>query len=344
MIRFECDYLEGAHPKIIEALTKTNLEQTPGYGMDKHCENARSLIRQACNAPTADVHFLVGGTQTNAVVISSILRPHQGVICADTGHINVHETGAIEAVGHKVLPLKSTDGKLSASQIEALIQAHFNDADHEHIVQPGMVYLSQPTENGTLYTKEELTKISLTCRAHSLPLYVDGARLGYGLASPANDISLPDLASLCDAFYIGGTKVGALLGEAVVLLNPALKQDFRYLIKQKGGMLAKGRLLGIQFETLFTDALYFEISKHAVSLALTLKEAFVKKGILLQYDSFTNQQFPILEQDKIRILEKNYAFSLWSPLDGTRSALRFCTSWATSKEHVEKLCRDIQML
>lgn len=344
MIRFECDYLEGAHPKIIEALTKTNLEQTPGYGMDKHCENARSLIRQACNAPAADVHFLVGGTQTNAVVISSILRPHQGVICADTGHINVHETGAIEAVGHKVLPLKSTDGKLSASQIEALIQAHFNDADHEHIVQPGMVYLSQPTENGTLYTKEELTKISLTCRAHSLPLYVDGARLGYGLASPANDISLPDLASLCDAFYIGGTKVGALLGEAVVLLNPALKQDFRYLIKQKGGMLAKGRLLGIQFETLFTDALYFEISKHAVSLALTLKEAFVKKGIHLLYDSFTNQQFPILEQDKIRILEKNYAFSLWSPLDGSRSALRFCTSWATSKEHVEKLCRDIQML
>lgn len=344
MIRFECDYLEGAHPKIIEALTKTNLEQTPGYGTDKHCENARSLIRQACNAPAADVHFLVGGTQTNAVVISSILRPHQGVICADTGHINVHETGAIEAVGHKVLPLKSTDGKLSASQIEALIQAHFKDADHEHIVQPGMVYLSQPTENGTLYTKEELTKISLTCRAHSLPLYVDGARLGYGLASPANDISLPDLASLCDAFYIGGTKVGALLGEAVVLLNPALKQDFRYLIKQKGGMLAKGRLLGIQFETLFTDALYFEISKHAVSLALTLKEAFVKKGIHLLYDSFTNQQFPILEQDKIRILEKNYAFSLWNPLDGTRSALRFCTSWATSKEHVEKLCRDIQML
>lgn len=344
MIRFECDYLEGAHPQIIEALAKTNLEQAPGYGTDRHCENARSLIRQACNAPEADVHFLVGGTQTNTVVISSILRPHQGVICADTGHINVHETGAIEAVGHKVLPIKSTDGKLSASQIETLIQAHFSDADHEHIVQPGMVYLSQPTENGTLYTKEELTKISLTCRAHSLPLYVDGARLGYGLASPANNISLPELASLCDAFYIGGTKVGALFGEAVVLLNPALKQDFRYLIKQKGGMLAKGRLLGIQFETLFTDALYFEISKHAVSLALTLKEAFVKKGIPLLHDSFTNQQFPILKQDNIRMLEKSYSFSLWSPLDGTQNALRFCTSWATPKEHVEKLCRDIQML
>lgn len=344
MLRFESDYLEGAHPKIMEALLATNLEQTPGYGTDTHCEHARELIRQACQAPDADVHFLVGGTQTNTTVIASILRPHQGVICAQTGHINAHETGAIEATGHKVLSVPSADGRLCAGQIEALWKAHFEDADHEHIVQPGMVYLSQPTENGTLYQKEELTAISRLCRRLGLPLYVDGARLGYGLASPINDVTLAELAALCDVFYIGGTKVGALFGEAVVITNPALKTDFRYFIKQRGGMLAKGRLLGIQFETLFTDDLYLDISRHAIGLAMTLKEALTDRGIPLLYDSFTNQQFPILPETAIPQLEKDYSFSRWSRTDETSYALRFCTSWATKKEAVDNLCKAFARL
>ena len=341
MIRFESDYLEGAHPSILKRLAETNLEQTPGYGNDIHCENARSLIRTACNAPEADVHFLVGGTQTNTVVITSILRPYQGAICADTGHINVHETGAIEARGHKVLALKTAEGKLAAADIKAYYEAHFQDSDHEHIVQPGMVYISQPTENGTLYSKEELTQISAVCKELSLPLFIDGARLGYGLASPKNDLTLADIASLCDVFYIGGTKVGALFGEAVVITNPALKKDFRYFIKQHGAMLAKGRLLGIQFETLFTDDRYMEISRHAITLAMQLKDAFSQKGIPFYYDSHTNQQFPILTTSQLEELAKNYSFSHWADLaDGTH-VVRFCTSWATDAQHVAELCECI---
>ena len=338
MIRFESDYLEGAHPKIMEQLMATNLEQTPGYSTDTHCEHAKALIRTACKAPDADIHFLVGGTQTNTIVISSILRPYQGVISADTGHINVHETGAIEARGHKVLSLKTEDGKLSAAAISAYYESHFNDSDHEHIVQPGMVYISHPTENGTMYTKEELTAISTLCRKLSLPLFLDGARLGYGLMSPESDLTLEDLAKLCDVFYIGGTKVGALFGEAVVICNPALKKDFRYCIKQHGGMLAKGRLLGIQFETLFTDNLYFEISKHAIDLAMQLKAAFKEKGIPFYYESPSNQQFPILTDAQLAVLKEKYTFSYWTALPDGRHVVRFCTSWATNPQHIVELC------
>lgn len=341
MIRFESDYLEGAHPLILEHLAKTNLEQTPGYGNDPHCDHARALIQQTCAAPHADVHFLVGGTQTNTVVISSILRPYQGVLCADTGHINVHETGAIEAKGHKVLPLPTTDGTLCAAAVKDYCDAHYLDSDHEHIVQPGMVYISLPTENGTLYSKKQLSDIYTVCKELSLPLFIDGARLGYGLASPQNDLTLADIASLCDVFYIGGTKVGALFGEAVVITNPMLKKDFRYFMKQHGAMLAKGRLLGIQFETLFTDGLYMEISRHAVTLAMRLREAFQKKGIRLYYDSYTNQQFPILTEQQLDFLRTKYSFSHWAALPDGTCAVRFCTSWATPEKDIDELCAYI---
>ena len=259
MIRFDCDYVEGAHEMILRRMLETNMQQTAGYGEDEICESARQKIRATCDAPEAAVHFLVGGTQANATVIASILRPHQGVLCAATGHINVHETGAVEALGHKVLPLPHTEGKITAEQVRQAVEAHYADAAFEHIVQPGMVYISHPTEYGTLYSLAELTALSEVCRACRLPLFLDGARLGYGLA--AGDVTLPDLARLCDVFYIGGTKCGALLGEAVVICDPALQKDFRYHIKQRGGMLAKGRLLGIQFDVLFTDGLYQRITE-----------------------------------------------------------------------------------
>ena len=279
MIRFQCDYQEGAHPSILKKMEETNYEQTVGYGNDPYCESARKKIRELCNAPEADVHFLVGGTQTNFTVISAILRPYQGALAAVSGHINVHETGAIEATGHKVLALPSEDGKITAAQVREAYEAHWNDADHEHIVQPGMVYISHPTENGTLYEKEELQALSRTCRELGLPLFLDGARLGYGLMSEKSSLSLSEIAELTDVFYIGGTKVGALFGEAVVITNPALKKDFRYLIKQHGGMLAKGRLLGIQFDVLFTDNLYFDIAKGADELAMRLRLAFWRRGM-----------------------------------------------------------------
>ena len=253
MIRFNCDYLEGAHPRIIERLTETNFVQTPGYGEDEYCERARAIIREKCGAPDAYVQFLVGGTQTNTTVIASVLRPYQGVLSANTGHINAHETGAIEATGHKVLALPSEDGKVTAAQVQEAYDEHWADASHEHIVQPGMVYISHPTENGTLYKKEELKSLYETCRKLGLPLFLDGARLGYGLMSEGTDLTWEDLAAYTDVFYIGGTKVGALFGEAVVITDPALAKDFRYMIKQRGGMLAKGRLLGLQFETLLKD-------------------------------------------------------------------------------------------
>lgn len=341
MIRFECDYAEGMHPRILERLAETNMEQTAGYSEDPHCERARGLIREACGRADADVHFLVGGTQTNLTVIASVLRPHQGVLCPTSGHLNVHETGAIEATGHKVITIPTTDGKITAAQIKQAYDAHWQDATHEHIVQPGMVYISQPTENGTTYTKAELTAIAETCRACELPLFVDGARLGYAMAREKNDISLPELAQLADVFYIGGTKVGAMMGEAVVICNPALKRDFRYLIKQRGGMLAKGRLLGIQFETLFEDGLYFEISAHAVRLAMQIRSAFAEKGVEMLYDSETNQQFPILPDAALEKLAEKFAFSFWERVDAGHCAVRFCTSWATKEENVAALLREI---
>ena len=341
---FICDYAEGCHPRILEALSRTNLEQTHGYGEDPHCRRAADLIRQACQAPEAAVHFLVGGTQANMTVIAAALRPHQGVLCAENGHINVHETGAVEATGHKVLPLPAENGKISARQVEEAVLSHRADGSFEHIVQPGMVYLSHPTEYGTLYSKEELTAISRVCRSLGLLLFVDGARLGYGLMSEDTDVTLPDLAALCDVFYIGGTKVGALFGEAVVILNQALKTDFRYMIKQRGGMLAKGRLLGIQFETLFEDGLYFSIAQNADRLACRVRDIFRASGYPFLFHSPTNQQFPILPDEEYAILSRCCEGELWQRVDDSHCAWRFCTSWATTDEAVDRLEQAVRAL
>ena len=292
MILFQSDYTEGACPEIMNRLLETNMEQTTGYSEDEHCMRAAELIQKACNAPDSKVHFLVGGTQTNMTVIGAALRPYQGVLSAETGHIHVHETGAVESLGFKILALPANDGKIKASQIEQACVLHKEDASFEHMVQPKMVYLSQPTELGTLYTRQELEEIRNVCDKHELYLFVDGARLGYGLAAKGNDVTLQKLAELTDVFYIGGTKVGALFGEAVVIKHPALQKDFRYMIKQKGGMLAKGRLLGVQFETLFEDGLYYRISEHAIGLADKLREALVQKGYAFLVENTTNQIFP----------------------------------------------------
>lgn len=342
MIYFNCDYNEGAHPDIMARLLSTNMEQTEGYGCDIYCEKARKLIREKCKAPNAAVHFLVGGTQTNATVIKSALRSYQGVIAAHTGHIAVHETGAIEAGGHKVLALPGVDGKISAKQIDACYEAHINDDSFEHMVQPKLVYISQPTELGTLYSLKELTDISAVCRKNGLVLFVDGARLGYGLASEDNDVTMADLAALCDVFYIGGTKVGALFGEAVVICNPALQNDFRYMIKQMGGMLAKGRLLGVQFMTLFEDDLYMDISRHAIKLAERLRSCLQALNIPFLVENRTNQIFPVLPDEVLEKLQENYIYSYQERVDETHSAVRFCTSWATREEDVESLCRDLE--
>ena len=343
-IQFQCDYNEGAHPRILQRLTETNYVQTPGYGEDEFCAHARDLIRSACHAPKADVHFLVGGTQTNATVIASALRPHQGVVCAATGHINVHETGAVEHTGHKVLALPTSNGKITAAQVSDVLQGHHDDVNFEHMVQPGMVYISFPTEYGTLYSLSELTAISDVCRKWGVPLFVDGARLGYGLMSSRCDVTLPDLARLADVFYIGGTKQGALFGEAVVITADALKKDFRYNIKQNGGMLAKGRLLGIQFETLFTDNLYFEMAAHADRLAERIHEAFAAKGIPFHVDSPTNQQFPILTDAQREVLDRDFVSDFWVRLDDNHCCVRYCTSWATREEAVDLLVAAINAL
>lgn len=343
MIRFESDYTQGATPEIIDRLVKTNLEMTPGYGEDEYCLSAAEKIKAEIAFPGADVHFLVGGTQTNMLFISGALRPHQGVMCAHTGHINVHETGAIEATGHKVIPLQSADGTVTAQQVRDTLDAHYNDVTFEHQVQPAMVYISFPTENGTLYSKAQLTELSELCRERKIPLYLDGARLGYGLVSEKNDLTIKDIAELCDAFYIGGTKVGALFGEALVITNDSYKKDFRYIEKQKGAMLAKGRLLGLQFDTLFTEGLYFKISSHAVSLAMKIRQAFEEKDIPLYFDSYTNQQFPILTDEQMAYLGEDFAFSYWCKA-GDRHAVRFCTSWATKQEDAYKLIAKIKQM
>lgn len=344
MIQFQCDYNEGAHPLILEKLCKTNLEQTVGYGEDKYCKEARRLIRKACQRKDADVHFLVGGTQANTTVISHTLRPYQGVIAASTGHINVHETGAIESTGHKVLDIPSDNGKITSSQIELLIQAHLHEDGPEHTVQPGMVYISFPTEMGTIYSGEELREIHEVCQRYSIPLFIDGARLGYGLCSPECDITLAELARLADVFYIGGTKVGALFGEAVVITSKELKRDFRYSIKRHGGMLAKGRLLGLQFATLFTDDLYFNISRHAITQAMRIKEALQAKNIEFLIDSSTNQQFPVLNRKQIAALSEEFLLSEWAHISPQESVMRICTSWATKSENVDRLISAIERL
>ncbi len=342
MIRFECDYSEGTHEKIMQRLMETNYEQTVGYSEDPYCASAREKIKAACDCPDAAVHFLVGGTQANATVIGSILRPHQGVLSAASGHINVHETGAIEALGHKVLGLPHKDGKISAQQVRDYVAAHYADGSFEHIVQPGMVYISHPTEMGTLYTLQELTELSQACRELNLPLFVDGARLGYGLA--AGEVTLRDMARLVDVFYIGGTKCGALFGEAVVITAKALQKDFRYHIKQRGGMLAKGRLLGLQFDTLFTDGLYEKITGNAARQALRIRAAFEKKGVKMHFDSPTNQQFPELTQTQMDALSRDFSFTYWEKAEGEYHAVRFCTSWATKDESVDQLIQAIEAL
>lgn len=340
MIRFESDYTQGAVPEIIDALAKTNMEMTPGYGADKYCLSAAEKIKTELACENADIHFLVGGTQTNLTFIASVVKPYQAVICADTGHINTHECGSIEACGTKLLQIPSADGKITAVQVEEIAGGHFNDPIREHAVQPGLVYISFPTENGTLYSKKELEDIYSVCRKYNMLLYIDGARLGYGLASKANDLQMKDFPVLCDAFYIGGTKVGALFGEALVVTNDRCKKDFRYMMKQKGAMLAKGRLLGIQFDALFTDGLYHKVSRHAARLAEKIREAFENKGIEFLYDSPTNQQFPILTKEQRDFLGKDFACSDWCKV-GDRFAVRFCTSWATDEKDVDTLIKAI---
>ncbi len=344
MIYFNNDYSEGCHSAVLQKLIETNLVQTPGYGTDDYCTHAADMIRKLCANDGLAVHFLVGGTQTNLTVISAALRPHQGVIGANTAHVQVHETGAIEATGHKVLSLPSDDGKISARQIEAAVTAHFNDGAAEHMVQPKMVYISNPTELGTIYTLQELEDISGICKKYGLYLFLDGARLGYGLTAKGNDVTMADLARLCDVFYIGGTKVGALFGEAVVIANPAIAEDFRYLIKQHGGMLAKGRLLGIQFSALLEDGLYFKIAEHANILADQLRDTLEKLGYPLFVPGVTNQVFPVLPDALLDQLCERFSFTEQQRFDENHRVVRFCTSWATTQENMDGLCEALSLL
>lgn len=344
MVLFQCDYTEGAHPKVLERLVATNMEQWSGYGEDDYCRSAADKIRKACGNESLAVHFLVGGTQTNMTVIDAALRSHQGVLCASTGHINVHETGAVESCGHKVLPLPSGDGKITAKQVEEAYLGHINDEAHEHIVQPKMVYISNPTELGTIYSKAELKALYEVCSKYGLYLFLDGARLGYGLVAPDNDLTLQDIAENTDVFYIGGTKVGALFGEAVVMRNESLKADFRYIMKQKGGMLAKGRLLGVQFDALFTDNLYFDISAHAVNLAERLRAAFEQKGYEFVAPNRTNQIFVKVPDAHLEKLKGEFGYSYDHRVDETHSVVRFCTSWATLESNVDALIGAIEGL
>ena len=338
MIYFHNDYSEGCHESIIKRLAQTNIEQTPGYGTDQYCAAAADRIRNLCEDLTLSVHFLVGGTQTNMTVIDAALRAHQGVVCAQTGHIHVHETGAIEATGHKVLPLPTQDGKITALQVQELVEAHRTSDAMEHTVQPKMVYISNPTELGTIYSRDELTALSAYCHSNGLYLFLDGARLGYGLAAAGHDLTLPDLAKLCDVFYIGGTKQGALFGEAVVISNPVLAEDFRYMIKQHGGMLAKGRLLGLQFDTLLQDGLYFQLARQANEKADQLRVVFEQLGYPLYVPGTTNQIFVVMPDSILEELAKTFTFTQECRVDETHWAVRFCTSWATSQDNVEKLC------
>ena len=337
MIYFNSDYLEGAHPALMAKLNETNMVQTVGYGEDEYCAAARVKIQNACQAPEADVHFLVGGTQTNTTVIAAVLRPWQGVLCAVSGHINCHEAGAIESTGHKVITLPTTNGKITAQQVQEYVEWHRNDESTEHIVQPGMVYISYPTEGGTLYSKAELTELYDVCRRYGLPLFIDGARLGYGVMADGADLTLPEIAHLCDVFYIGGTKIGALFGEAVVIMNPALKKDFRFIMKQRGGRMAKGRLLGIQFDVLFTDDLYTKISKNAIDTANALKKGLAAKGYRFFMDSPTNQVFVVLENTQLAALEGRAKFGFWEKFDDSHTVVRIATSWATRMEEIEQL-------
>lgn len=337
MISFENDYIAGAHPFILQRFVETNLESLTGYGADDYCASAREKIKQACECPEAEVEFLVGGTQTNAVVISTMLHDYEGVIAANTGHISTHEAGAIEYTGHEVLEIPAENGKISADTLKTFMDTFYADANHEHMVFPGMVYISHPTEYGTLYTKNELKKISDVCHSYHIPLYLDGARLGYGLMSLKSDLTLADIARLCDVFYIGGTKVGALCGEAVVFTRKNKPKYFMTSVKKRGALLAKGRLLGIQFDTLFTDNLYFEISRHAIMMAERLKAIFHEKGLRFYLESPTNQQFIVLENTKMEKLKEKVRFSFWEKYNEDHTVVRFATSWSTTEEDLNIL-------
>ena len=337
MISFTCDYTQGAHPRILERLVATNFQQEPGYGQDVFTTSACQKIKAACGCPSADVFLLVGGTQTNSTVIATMLRDYQGVVAAQTGHIAVHEAGAVEYTGHKVLTLPQKDGKLSARDLKAYLETYYADGSYEHMVFPGMVYISFATEYGTLYSRAELQDIKSVCEAYKLPLFVDGARLGYGLMSPQCDLTLQELAGLCDVFTIGGTKVGALCGEAVVFPKGNAPEHFFTMVKQHGALLAKGRLLGIQFETLFTDGLYFEIARNAIERAMELKQLFVSRGYQLFLDSPTNQQFILLTEAAAKALEGKVAYEVWERCPDGRAVVRFATSWATTKEQIDTL-------
>lgn len=337
MYSFTCDYTEGAHPEILKRLNESNFQQEPGYGEDSFCASAKARIREAIGCPEADIFFLVGGTQTNYTIIDGMLQGYQGVLAAQTGHIAVHEAGAIEFSGHKVLTLPQHSGKIDAGELKAWLEAFYADETYPHMVQPGMVYISFPSEYGTIYSRAELEAIGEICKHYGLPLFIDGARLGYGLASPAADVCLKDIARLCDVFYIGGTKVGALCGEAVVFPRGNAPAHFFTTVKQHGALLAKGRLLGLQFDTLFTDDLYGKISAHAIEMALRVKEVFASHGIGFHIDSPTNQQFPILSAEQMEALKGKVAFEVWEPLPDGRYVTRFATSWATKPEAVEYL-------
>lgn len=343
MLSFASDYIAGAHPLVLQRLVDTNMESLSGYGTDEYCSSAIAKIKATFNCSDSQVYFLVGGTQTNQVVISSMLEAFEGVVAAKTGHVSVHEAGAIEYTGHKVIELEGVDGKLSAQTVEDYLQSFFDDDNREHMVFPGMVYISFPTEYGTLYSKAEIADIYKVCQDYKIPLFIDGARLGYGLASKECDVKATDLPSLCDVFYIGGTKVGALCGEAVVF-NHNVPKHMITQIKQHGALLAKGRLLGIQFDTLFTDDLYMKISEHAIVMAAKLKELFESKDYKFYIDSPTNQQFIILENSVMEKLQKMVVFSFWEKLDEKHSVVRFATSWSTSEEDIVRLGEILDLI
>ncbi len=344
MISFQSDYNNGMLPEILEALGRTNNEKTPGYGFDPYTEAAKKKIRKAIGMDDAEVCFLVGGTQTNTTVIDSVLMGCEGVISVETGHIEVHESGAVEAFGHKVITLPSTDSKLSAATLTAYMETFLADETHPHMVQPGLVYATMPTELGMVYTREELEALYATCQKYGLRLFIDGARLGYGLMSEACDYDLPFLARHCDVFYIGGTKVGAMFGEAVVFSGMKAPRYLFTTVKRHGALLAKGRMLGIQFDTLFTDDLYFKVSRHAIAMAARIRDIFRKHGIAMAYDSPTNQQFVVLSPDLYQSLSKKVAFEVWERKSETEIVCRFVTSWATKEEELDELDRILQEL
>lgn len=344
MLTFESDYTEGAHPKVFQRLMEVNMEQVPGYGHDKFSEGAREKIRKAIGVDDAQIYFLTGGTQTNQIVIDSTLKQFEGVVAAQTGHVNCHEAGAIEYTGHKVLPLPQYNGKMKACDLKQFIEDFYNDGSHEHMIFPGMVYVSHPTEYGTLYTKDELKEISQVCHENNLPLFLDGARLGYGLMSRQTDVTLEDIAQLTDVFYIGGTKVGALCGEAVVFTKNNAPAHFENLMKKHGGLLAKGRLNALQFDALFTDGLYFEIARNAIDQAEYLKEQLTALGMKFFIESPTNQQFVILENSLMKKLEEKVGFSFWEKYDERHTVVRFATSWATTREQVDQLVSCLKQL